>query len=328
MSRCVYTLVELNDRTPPDEQTASIEHIIPYALGGSDGFVLENCSKGANNRLGTDIDAPFIELPLLGMQRHVMGLKGHSGTIPALRFPGQCMGRTCSVVLPFDQPGFVDFGLNVQGSLDAGQLDIEGDVERFRGAIKGAIAKAKKKGLSLQTSGLAFETVEEALQAGSVSTTDKASFRLKMDYDNFGRPWILGILKIALCAGSKMLGDTWSFGPYADKIRMCLAGVADPRETIRGEAMTRLDDTLRTILDVRNGQHTVAILPSEEGMFALISLFGGDIFDSIIFLGDGPADVAVVNDTLPLDWVCNYRVDPRTRRCISESIEVVNSRVP
>ena len=71
---------------------------------------------------------------------------------------------------------------------------------------------------------------------------------------------------------------------------------------------------LKTLMGVRSGRHTLAVLPHPEGMMAYISLFGGTLFDAIIDLGDGPADVKVANDRLPVDWVWVFHVDPTTRR--------------
>jgi len=58
MERCLYTYSELNKNCPPNESTASREHIVPYAIGGSDHFAIDYCSKKANNDFGRDIDAP------------------------------------------------------------------------------------------------------------------------------------------------------------------------------------------------------------------------------------------------------------------------------
>jgi hypothetical protein len=79
IKRCLYTYRTLNQNTPPDDNTESKEHIIPYALGGSNAFVTYDCSKIANSDFGRNIDAPFIAIPLVGMKRHEFGLKGQSG---------------------------------------------------------------------------------------------------------------------------------------------------------------------------------------------------------------------------------------------------------
>ena len=39
MSHCIYCRGLLNKNDPPDDMTQSKEHIIPWALGGSNEFV-------------------------------------------------------------------------------------------------------------------------------------------------------------------------------------------------------------------------------------------------------------------------------------------------
>src|SRR5438132_854341 len=63
MARCIYVPErELNDDRPPNERTKSIEHVVPWALGGSNGCTVDDVSTKANNDLGTEIDAPFSNL--------------------------------------------------------------------------------------------------------------------------------------------------------------------------------------------------------------------------------------------------------------------------
>lgn len=52
MERCLYTYVDLNQNDPPDDRTATLEHIVPYAIGGSGEFLIKYCSKKANNDFG------------------------------------------------------------------------------------------------------------------------------------------------------------------------------------------------------------------------------------------------------------------------------------
>jgi 5-methylcytosine-specific restriction endonuclease McrA len=48
--------------TTHDERIiSSIEHIVPYGLGGSDSLTITTCER-SNNDLGSDVDAPFYGL--------------------------------------------------------------------------------------------------------------------------------------------------------------------------------------------------------------------------------------------------------------------------
>src|ERR1700733_15409182 len=53
---------------------ASIEHVLPYALGGSNDLTITAC-KWSNNTLGSDVDAPFMDFFPVRSDRFFFGLK-------------------------------------------------------------------------------------------------------------------------------------------------------------------------------------------------------------------------------------------------------------
>ena len=63
MPKCIYCRAELNDSVPANEMTASQEHVLPFAVGGTAAFSTRDTSKKYNNDLGRDIDAPFMNRP-------------------------------------------------------------------------------------------------------------------------------------------------------------------------------------------------------------------------------------------------------------------------
>src|SRR5262249_12954227 len=87
MIRCIYFPErELNDDRPPNDCTKSLEHIVPWALGGSNACATEDVSRKANSEFGTEIDAPFSNLLPIAFWRHTLKLAGQSGTIPPIVF--------------------------------------------------------------------------------------------------------------------------------------------------------------------------------------------------------------------------------------------------
>ena len=71
MTKCIYREVTLNHNKPEDSDTATLEHIIPWAIGGSNGFATGDASKGANNDLGSEVDAKFADtLRTRTVERH------------------------------------------------------------------------------------------------------------------------------------------------------------------------------------------------------------------------------------------------------------------
>lgn len=333
MPRCLYTYAQLNSNTPPDDLSATLEHIVPYALGGSDGFSIPYCSKKANNDFGRDIDAPFIALPIVGFKRHMLGLKSYAGIVPEIRAKGDCveLGTPCDVVFPYQASPYADFGVSVAGGIDAGQISFTGSPDRLRGAVQSLIKKVDRKGLQLLSEKLQpIATFEDAIEAGRSATGETLHFRLNLGHDQFFVPWTKGLLKMALGLGALALGEAWAFSPDADRIRSCLLSQPEAFSTygLMGTTTSRIPPEIAAMMGVSAGHHSLAVLPYEDRMVAYISLFGGEMMDAMIDLGNGPSDIKLVNDTLPPQWECVFQIDPTTRKLTKLSLAEVNARAP
>lgn len=335
MEKCLYYLCHLNEDAPPNDRTSCLEHIVPYSIGGSGEFGIRYCSTKANSDFGTKVDGPFIALPLVGMKRHELKLKGYGGTIPDIRAPGRCqsLGTECDVVFTHDGDVYADFGLTVDGGLESGTISFAGSEDkRLRLAVEGFLKKAERKGHDVLNENLTpIENYQHALDGADVQTAEQLSFTLNFDRDTFFLPWSKGILKITLGLGAFALGKKWAFGATADVMRRALQ-CNDPEALlamkIRGTTTSMLTPDLMELLDVRCNRHTLAVLPYDGGMLAVVSLFGGQLFDSIIDLGNDPADASVVGDELPRSWECVFHIDPMSRTLTRETIEAVMARCP
>ena len=82
--RCIYRGVALNNNRIEDSDTASVEHIIPWAIGGSNSVTTSDVSKLANNDLGSKVDAPFASTLPIALKRHQLELKSQGGNIPPI----------------------------------------------------------------------------------------------------------------------------------------------------------------------------------------------------------------------------------------------------
>ena len=79
---CIYPpSVTLNRDVPPNDGSSTIEHIIPWAIGGSNSCTVDDASKEANNDLGSSVDAPFSNLLPIAIKRHLIGIEGQSPLI-------------------------------------------------------------------------------------------------------------------------------------------------------------------------------------------------------------------------------------------------------
>jgi hypothetical protein len=83
MSNCIYCRAPLNNNVPPDDMTRSKEHIIQWALGGSEEVVTWDASRKYNNDFGRDIDAPFSNFLPLALKRHQLENTGSERQNPS-----------------------------------------------------------------------------------------------------------------------------------------------------------------------------------------------------------------------------------------------------
>lgn len=332
MERCVYTWVPLNNNSPPDDNTSTLEHIIPYALGGCNDFSIKYCSKKANNDYGSIIDAQFIALPVVGFKRHFFGLKGYSGEVPDIIFKGNCqeIGESCDIIFPYQGEPYADFGIKCSGSLKAREISFSGSESRFKDSVNGLIKKATKQGLSIfsKESLMCITNFSEAVENSQINIGRELHFKIDFGFEAFFLPWTRGLIKIALGLGAYALGKTWAFGSSADLLRSCLiCGIEELiGKGLRGTSIGKFEQDLNDLINVQPNRHSLAVLPYGKRMIALISLFGGELFDAVIDLGDGPADINLVNESLPQDWRCVFHIDPVSRKMSSMTISDVLSK--
>lgn len=333
MNKCIYTYAPLNSNTPQDDLTETLEHIVPYALGGSNSFSLKNCSKKENNELGKRVDAPFLALLIVGMLRHKYGIQSYSKTVPDIRLPATCveLNKPCSVIFEYGGEVKIDFGIDVGGGLDEGRFSISGGEDRVKQVFEGVLKKAMKRGMEVKSQALTpLKTFSDALAVSSIEKGISYNINLDLNRENFYIPWTRAILKMCLGLGAKCLGEGWEFSQSSDRFRRALIDGTDIDDSlgIRGDTMCRLPPEISNLIACESGKHTLAVLPHEKNMIAVISLFGGETFDAIVDLGSEQCSVNVSNDNIPRDWVCCYQIDPISRTVRTRTISEVQARMP
>jgi hypothetical protein len=65
----------------------SKEHVVPYAIGGSNGLIIFTCAISKNN-LGSKVDAPFMTSFPVASKRFFLGLESHNGNPPTFDLGG------------------------------------------------------------------------------------------------------------------------------------------------------------------------------------------------------------------------------------------------
>jgi hypothetical protein len=346
MARCIYVPErELNDDRPPNDRTKTIEHIFPWALGGSNGCTIEDVSRKANSDLGTEIDAPFSNLLPIASWRHRLKLEGQSGTIPPVVLDAVATKNGAPAEITFHADGRVEFipKLSVQrNSIVAGaeKVAIRGqrlDVERV---LSGMMQKAQRTGKKFHTltgdllaSMADFEKQYEAVELDEFKVLD-----ILPCFPEFNQKvWARGIMKMVLALGHKVLGPEWTFGEWGDLVRRCLADEESrwPKDRFRGRLTCGLPRTVCDVLGItpesmERYEHVIAILPADNDMqlTAVVSLFGGkNVPQAVIGIGPPVGALRVsADDTLPRQLPVGWRIRPSTRAAEPITVEQMAAR--
>lgn len=306
MTKCIYRGIDLNKDCPDNDNTATVEHIIPWALGGSNGFVTCDVSKKANNDLGSQVDAQFANTLPIAMKRHQLQLKSQNGNIPPIIWRGTAPdGHAAVVTIHADKKFEVDFLPKVTRHHDVsepGPMSISGSRERVMPILEGVLKGMKKRGHSAYSEdGLLLSSLDDFLKSSTSTLVDEVS--LSIEYFN-QEIWTRGILKIALAAGHKILGYDWTAG-------------APPRGFIAGELSRGLRLAVgKTAKTASSHQHIVSVLPADHrgAGILVVSLFGGVVPEALIAIGSLPESFcSKLNSENNLEALMGYRIDPITR---------------
>jgi len=321
VAKCIYwPTVTLNSDKPENDGTATLEHIIPFAVGGSDSLSTMDVCKKANNDLGSEVDAPFCNLLPIAIKRHELQIPGQSGKIPDIVWNAiSDRGARGRVTIHPDRS--VDFELLPDVDTRAGNIVVRGGADRVKSIIEGLLRGAEKRGETLHsTDGAILTSLDDCLQVAEVEIVDKV--RCSVQYFDH-EAWVRGLMKIALGAGHVLLGPEWTFSSDGDLIRQYVVNPRanwpkrQPRGYIYGEWPRSLRIPLGKTKEVRdNMYHTVAIPPLPDGkeLYIAISLFGGvGVPEAFFSIGRRAGRLTVQGELLPAHLPIGFRVNPRNR---------------
>ena len=323
MTKCIYCRSELNQNSPADEMTRSKEHIVPYALGGSDLFSTMDVSTKYNNDFGRDIDAKFINLLPVSIKRHTLQLAGRSGKIPPIVWHARSLDNKPSTIT-IHSDGKVECSFNIATERSEEEthenLSVSGSRDQVMGILSGILAKSVKKGKTIYSvAGEEIITIDDFAKHFKIEESDrfKASIRA-FDFEI----WTRGIFKMILGLGHLILGPEWTFSSDGgDRIRTVLAADREhwPNHAIKGFTTGELAGQIAHVLGIsaevrERNIHTLAILPNESEFVAIVSLFGGkDVPEALVALGSERGKLAVVNEMMETKARIGVHIDPSTR---------------
>jgi hypothetical protein len=273
---CPYCGITHDDATV----VTSVEHIIPYGLGGSDDLTIITCDR-SNNTLGSDVDAPFMDFFPVRSKRFFLGLKSTKGNEPTLDLGGtgwidgneapiSYLISSDSKELKIAEPKIV----KTRKSEGSEHWQVSGDPAKVREIIEGKLRKQMKLGktMTLQDgSPLRLEDLDK-LFAENETVKQNPSVLKTIPFD-YLMP-IRFFSKLALAMGYLHFGETFSRSSVGETLRRHMT--VEKWEDVRlPGAVWPETDSVKCILQViaKEDHHVIAIMDGEPPAL-LVSLFG------------------------------------------------------
>ena len=311
MSTCIYCQTTLDDTSAlGEDKKSSLEHIVPYSLGGSNGLATRNACKGCNSTLGVTVDAAFINQPVIGMLRHEFETYGYSGEVPDIVIPTRSVDT--------GEPGRMIISLGKEitfkhepvvirdAKADREEIMVAGQRPDVKRIIGGIVRKAQSR----------YKYATPVTEADIDLALDNAVAEVSDLYQSDINPDVLaiqtGLVKIAFGFAHLALGRAWT----------CSLGAEPMRKAARGQAsVAELDallqgmhigfrQTLPLSPATQQNHHVVVLLAMQQPVI-FVSLFGNELLTTCVKLD---ASFNMVADGLAASDKVMVSVDPRTRK--------------
>jgi hypothetical protein len=211
--------------TEHDEATQmSSEHIIPYAMGGSNEFTITVCEE-SNNRLGGQVDRPIVEFFAVRSERFFLGLEGTDGTLPTFDLSGITWihGREVKLrnIIGADGKEMRLKGREITRTPngDSERWDLRGDPQAIRKALAAKIQDQATKGKWVKTDTgeiITLDNLDQILEEATETIQNPCVMR-KIDFDYL---WTWRFFaKLALAVGHYLFGEEFSRSRRAGELR-------------------------------------------------------------------------------------------------------------
>lgn len=171
--------------------TTSLEHVIPYALGGSDELTITTC-EAENSDLGSEVDAPFIDFFPVRSKRFFLGLESTGSNEPTLELGGKGWvdGKeipiSYSITKDTKELKIAKPHVEKTQTSNGEQWQISGDPAKVREMLEGKLRKQIEKGktVTLQDGSLLrLEDIDKLIAANKTVTLNPSVLRtIEFDY--------------------------------------------------------------------------------------------------------------------------------------------------
>ena len=285
---CPYCGIDHDDATT----VRSVEHIVPYGLGGSDGLTILTCDR-SNNDLGSTVDAPFMNSWLVQAKRFFMGLESNKGNAPTLDLGG--VGWIDGKEVPIS---YVISGENKELKIarpsviktpndDGSQhWEVSGDPAQARRILEGKLRKQMALGKTVTLEDgtpLRLEDLDQIFAERTKTTLNPSVLRtFQHDYLEFARFFS----KLALAMGHLHFGEPFSRSQTGQRLRQNMKAQTMEEVTLPGRIWPEIEPIQGALNMIAKEEHHTLVIMEGEVPTLLVSLFGE--IGAMIPLGEAP----------------------------------------
>ncbi len=252
------------------------EHIIPKALGNDELVLEDSVCKDCNSKLGSNVDAYFLNNFLVLLERQTLNLKGQSGKVPNPFIDGTDQNGN-RVIWKGDRPGVVP-------KVEIFDNHVKIIADTIEEAQNVFLKKAERMNLPKSTKDKVLE---------SLNTSDNNSEQLSINVTfgiEFNR-FFMEAAKIAYEFAFYKLGKVYLEDPRAIEIREYL------NKAIRGEmkdscpelggVMPPSKELMETLKKYGlKTFHMIMFFTNEGSLYSFVSLFMDPLFSFCVFLSE------------------------------------------
>lgn len=278
--------------THDETVVTSVEHVIPYGLGGSDDLTIPTC-KQSNETLGSEVDAPFMNFCPVRCARFFLGLKSTNDNAPTMDLSGRgWIGGKEVAISNLISAGESNLKIAVPKIMKTPSDDgreywqVSGDPAKVREIIEGKLRKQVEIGKTVTRedgTALHVEDLDEFL-ANNVTVTQNIPVVKEICFD-----YLVSVRfysKLALGIGHLHFGERFSRSNLGETLRrhMTVQRLEDVR--LPGALWPRTEAVEPVLNAIAKEKHHVIAITDGEPPALLISLFGE--YDAFIPLGELP----------------------------------------
>jgi HNH endonuclease len=272
---CVYC----GEEHDPGSIQFTDEHVIPYAMGGSNALTIRTCAR-QNNDLGRDVDAPFLNLFTIRSKRFFLGLESTSGNPPSLDLSGVTWidGKETpiSYLIQGDEKELRISRPSIKRTAtEKGEhWEVSGSPEQVRKIIEGKIRKQSAQGKTVTLSDGSILRVEdlEKIFEERLKEIQNPSVLRQINVDLLVPVRFFSKLALGICY--LHFGESFGKSPAGSLLRshMRLEKFEDARLLGAVWPMTEAVNRALEIIGAPN-EHTIALMESDPPVF-IANLFG------------------------------------------------------